>query len=72
MYILKVHLKKDQRNIYLMMLTQCFCVLLFFSDFLYKSICCGYSFEMHRQVSALQIGTHNICFYKEVDIWPVI
>ena len=28
-----------------------------FSDFLYKSICCGYSFE-------LQMGTHNICPYK--------
>ena len=25
------------------------------------------SFELHRQVGAIQIGTHNICFYKEVD-----
>ena len=39
----------------------------FFSDFLYKSICCGYSFELHRQVHAIQMGTHNICLYKEVD-----
>ena len=35
-----------------------------FSDFLYKSICCGYSFELHRQVDAVQMDTHNICPYK--------
>ena len=29
----------------------------FFSDFLYKSICCGYSFA----------STHNICLCKEVE-----
>ena len=40
---------------------------LFFSDFLYKSICCGYSFELHRQVNAIQVGTHNVCLYKEED-----
>ena len=39
----------------------------FFSGFLYKSICYGYSFELHRQVDAIQMGTHNICFYEEVD-----
>ena len=40
----------------------------FFSDFLYKSICCGYPFKLHRQVDAIQMGTHNICcLYKEVD-----
>ena len=33
----------------------------FFSDFLSKSICYGYSFELHRQVDAIQMGTHNIC-----------
>ena len=38
-----------------------------FSDFLYKSICCGYAFELHQQVHAIQMGTHNICLYKEVD-----
>ena len=27
----------------------------------------GYSFELHWQVDAIQIGTHNICLYKEVD-----
>ena len=38
----------------------------FSSDFLSKSICCGYSFELHRQVDAIQMGTHYICLYKEV------
>ena len=38
----------------------------FFSDFLYKGICCGYSFELHRHVDAIQMSTHNICLYKEV------
>ena len=37
-----------------------------FSDFLYKGICCGYSFELHRQVDAIQMSTHNICLYKKV------
>ena len=42
--------------------------LAFFPDFLYKkSICCGYSFELYRQVDAIQMCTHNICLYKEVD-----
>ena len=39
----------------------------FFSDFLYKGICCGYSFELHRQVDAIQIRTHNICLYKKIN-----
>ena len=39
----------------------------FLSDFLYKSICCGYPFELHRQGDAIQKGTHNICLYKEVN-----
>ena len=42
------------------------CVCVFSSDFLYKSICCEYSFELHRQVDAVQMGTHKICLYKEV------
>ena len=36
------------------------CFLIFF-------ICCGYSFELHQQVNAIQMGTRNICLYKEVD-----
>ena len=39
----------------------------FFPNFLYKSICCWYSFELHRQVDAIQMGTHNIRLYKEVN-----
>ena len=30
-----------------------------------KGICCGYPFELHRLVTAIQMSTHNICFYKE-------
>ena len=26
-----------------------------------------YSFELHWQGDAIQMGTHNICFYKEID-----
>ena len=41
---------------------------IFFSDFLlYKSICYGYLFEMPRLVEAIQMSSHNICFYKVVD-----
>ena len=43
------------------------CVCCFFSDFLSNSICCGYSFELHRLVDAIQMGTQNICLYKDVD-----
>ena len=38
----------------------------FFSDFLYKGIHYGYLFELHRQ-DAIQMGTHNICLYKDTD-----
>ena len=43
-----------------------FLFLFLFSDFLYKGICCGYSFELHRQIDAIQMSIHNICLYKEV------
>ena len=59
-YLLRIHCKKDQKRTYLMM------IMGFFSDFLYKGICCGYSFELHRQVDAVQMSTQNICHYKEV------
>ena len=39
----------------------------YFSDFLHKSICCWYSFELPQLVEAIQMSTNNICFYKEVD-----
>ena len=38
-----------------------------FSDFPYKSIYCGYSFEMLQLVEAIKLSTYNICFYEEVD-----
>ena len=38
--------------------------MLSFSEFLYKSICCGYSFELHWQVDVIQMGTHSICLNK--------
>ena len=48
-----------------------FCVVFFLFFFfwfsLLKSICCGYSFELHQQVSAIQMCTHNICLYRVVD-----
>ena len=31
-----------------------------FSDFLYKSICRGYSFELPGLVKAIQMSTHNM------------
>ena len=41
--------------------------VILFSDFQYKSICCGYSFELPRLIKAIQMNTRNICFDKEVD-----
>ena len=39
---------------------QCtFCLLL------YKGICCGYPFELHQLVDAIQMSTHSICFSQE-------
>ena len=35
--------------------------VIFFSDFLYKSICCGYSFELPLLVAAIQVSTYNNC-----------
>ena len=39
----------------------------YFSDFLYKSICCWYSFELPPLVEAVQMSTSNMCLYKGVD-----
>ena len=76
-YVVRVDFKNDQRRTYQIMFMRLFCCFffvvvvvffcLFFSNFLYKSICCWYSFELHRQVDAIQMGSHNICLYKEVD-----
>ena len=60
-YLLRTHYKKDQKRTCLMM------IMRFFSDFLYKGICWGYSFELHQQVDAIQMSTHKIwCLYTEV------
>ena len=40
-----------------------FCFLIFFI----KAYAFGYSFELHRQVDAIHMGTHKICLYKKVD-----
>ena len=44
-----------------------FFVFFFLSDFLCKGMCCGYSFELHRQVDVIQMGTDKICLYIEVN-----
>ena len=36
----------------------------YFCLVLYKGICCGYPFELHRLVDAIQMSTHNTCFYR--------
>ena len=46
-------------------LNDAFAILL--SDFLYKNMCCGYSFELPRLVVVIQMSSHKICFYEEVD-----
>ena len=33
--------------------------------YFFIGICCGYPFELHPLVDAIQMSTHNICFYKE-------
>ena len=58
-YLLRIRYKKDQKRTY----QDDYAI---FSDFLYKGICYGCSFELHRQVDAIQMSTHNICLYKEV------
>ena len=61
-YLLRVHYKKSEEDLFYDDNA------IFFSDFLYKSICCGNSFELHRQVDAIQMSTHNIRIhiFKEV------
>ena len=39
--------------------------MIFVSVYLYKSICCGYSFELPQLVEAIHMSTHNICFYNK-------
>ena len=60
--LIRAHFKERSAEDFIRSIFNAACAMLF-SDFLYKSICCGYSFE----VEAIQMSTHNICFYKEVD-----
>ena len=62
LYLLRIHYKKIRKGLIWWWLCD-----FFFSDFLYKGIYCGYSFELHRQVDAIQMRTHNICLYKKVN-----
>ena len=42
--------------------------MIFFPDFLYKSIWCGTHLNcINKSIHAIQMGTNNICLYKEVD-----
>ena len=67
-YAIKIRSANDlSSGAYAMFWHLCVCVCVCFSDFLYESICYGYSFEFHQQVDAIQMGTHNICIYEEVD-----
>ena len=59
LYLSRIHYKKIRKGHIWWWLCD------FFSDFLYIGICCGYSFELHRQVDAIQMRTHNICLYKK-------
>ena len=59
-YLLRIHYKKDQKKD---LFDDDYVIV---SHFLYKGICCGHSFELHRQVDAIQMSNHNICLYKEV------
>ena len=45
-YVLRVHFKKRSAKD---LSNDAFVMFVFFSEFLYKSICCGYSFELHQQ-----------------------
>ena len=38
----------------------------YFSGF--PAPCCGYPFELHQLVDAIQMSTHNICFIKKIRI----
>ena len=62
----------DKKKIYLFLrnmksLRKNFFFFLFLFYCLYQSRCCGYLFELHRRVDAIQMDTHNIYLYKEVD-----
>ena len=65
-HLIRAHLEERSAEDFMVSVFNDAYVILF-SDFLYKSICCGYSFELPRLVEAIQMSTDNIYFYKEVD-----
>ena len=48
-----------------MMLMQCFCAFFFQFVFIKASVVGSH---LDKQLDAIQMDTHNICLYKEVDI----
>ena len=60
-YLLRLHYKKDKKK------TFDYNYAVFFFLIFFIKTCCGYSFELHRQVDAIQMCTHNICLNEEVD-----
>ena len=72
---LQVHFKKLSKDLPYDVFAMCVCVWMrvcvfacvCVSDFLYKSICCRFSFELQWQVNAIQMCIHNICLFKKVD-----
>ena len=44
-----------------------YAMFFFFLLFSLESKCCGYPFELHRFVDAIQVVTNTICLNKEVD-----
>ena len=65
--LLRVHIKEKKKKNRLAndLNDRCLCDVLcfFFSDFLYQSICCGYSFELHRQSMFLSRN-------KKINVYP--
>ena len=54
-YLLRVHFKKrSAKDLFPAVYA------IFFSDFLYKNLCCWYSFEVPRLVEAIQMSINNI------------
>ena len=61
---LQKKIAEDFTNDAYTMFCVCVCVCVFISLFTQML---WYSFELHQQINAIQMGTYNICLYKEVD-----
>ena len=62
-YLITAHIRisAQSRNFVVIKLQT---VYFLFCLLLYKGICCGYTFELHRLVDAIQMSIHNMCFFK--------